>query len=361
MDAWRTRSTAGLLLLAAAATAGAQEWEPPATLRETGLYAGWTTRTVRADNLPFTPQYPLWSDGAAKRRYVHLPQGTWIDASDPDAWRFPVGTKLWKEFRFHGRLVETRYIESTAEGWRYAAYVWSADESEAVLAPDRGIAQSAPIRDGVRHSIPSRIDCRACHEGRPVPVLGFTALQLSPDRDRNAAHGEPLPAGDADLRMLVERGLVRGLPRRLVQKPPRIEGTATERAALGYLYANCAMCHNASGPLASLGMSLDYTLGGGDRPDAAALTTALGQPSGYRVPGDTEGGSERVRPGDPDRSAVAVRMASRSAAAQMPPLGTRLVDEEAVKLIRRWIAEDLGSQAPGVKVAVSSHRKETDR
>jgi len=28
---------------------------------------------------------------------------------------------------------------------------------------------------------------------------------------------------------------------------------------------------------------------------------------------------------------------------QMPPLGTRLVDDEAVSLIRRWIAEDLGA------------------
>ena len=26
--------------------------------------------------------------------------------TDPDARRFPVGTKLWKEFRFHGRLFE---------------------------------------------------------------------------------------------------------------------------------------------------------------------------------------------------------------------------------------------------------------
>jgi hypothetical protein len=33
-------------------------------------------------------------------------------------------------------------------------------------------------------------------------------------------------------------------------------------------------------------------------------------------------------------------MASRNPIAQMPPLGTRLVDEEAVALIHRWIAEE---------------------
>ncbi len=96
MDAQRIGPTAGLLLLAAAA--GAQEWAPPSTLQETGLYSDWATKTIREDTLSYTPQYPLWSDGAAKRRHIQLPKATWIDASDPDAWRFPVGTKLWKEF-----------------------------------------------------------------------------------------------------------------------------------------------------------------------------------------------------------------------------------------------------------------------
>ena len=33
------------------------------------------------------------------------------------------------------------------------------------------------------------------------------------------------------------------------------------------------------------------------------------------------------------------RVSSRYAALQMPPLGTELVDDEAVALLRRWIAE----------------------
>ncbi len=37
---------------------------------------------------------------------------------------------------------------------------------------------------------PPQDDCRACHEGAPVPVLGFGALQLSPDRDPLAPHAE---------------------------------------------------------------------------------------------------------------------------------------------------------------------------
>ena len=40
-------------------------------------------------NLAFSPQYPLWSDGAHKRRWISSAAGTAIDASRPDAWEFP--------------------------------------------------------------------------------------------------------------------------------------------------------------------------------------------------------------------------------------------------------------------------------
>ena len=53
----------------------------------------------------------------------------------------------------------------------------------------------------------------------------------------------------------------------------------------------------------------------------------------------------RIDPGHPERSGLAERMASRWAAQQMPPLGTELVDAEALDLVRRWITELEGSQA----------------
>jgi hypothetical protein len=48
-------------------------------------------------------------------------------------------------------------------------------------------------------------------------------------------------------------------------------------------------------------------------------------------------------------------MATRNPLVQMPPLGSRLVDDEAVDLIRRWIAEDLGD-AVGPRAAGVDHR-----
>src|SRR5262245_41272255 len=83
--------------------------EAPARLSQTGLYADIGAKALSPDVRGFNPQYPLWSDGLQKSRWIHLPPGTKIDTSDPDRFIFPRGTKLWKEFRANGRLVETRY------------------------------------------------------------------------------------------------------------------------------------------------------------------------------------------------------------------------------------------------------------
>lgn len=311
---------------------------PPSTLRETGLYADWDAKAVGPRKIRFSPQYPLWTDGAVKTRWMELPPGTVVDAANPDAWQFPVGTRFWKEFTF-SRRAETRFIEHTPTGWQYATYAWNEDESEAVLAPERGIARSVVIRDNVRHGIPSRSDCRSCHEAGPQRILGFSTLQLSADRDPNAPHAESLPPDGVTLRTLIERGVVRGLPAHLSDGAPRIAAaTPTARAALGYLHGNCSYCHTRTGELASLKFSLQYPFTETfEHPPA--LETTIGQISKY-VPSAWDGPGERVRAGDPDRSVLAFRMGSRNPVSQMPPLGSRIVDQEAVALIRKWIAED---------------------
>lgn len=312
--------------------------EAPALLSDTGLYVPGSSTEVDPKNLPYAPQYPLWTDGALKKRWIRLPEGSAIDGSNPDAWRFPAGTRLWKEFSF-GRRVETRFIRVRADGsFLYATYVWDADGSRAVLAPRAGVQGAGHVRPGVAHDAPGQWDCRACHEGKPERVLGFTALQLSPDRDENAVHREALPEGAVDLVALVERGLLRNFPKALVEKPPRIGApTPVARAALGYLVGNCAGCHNGRGPLASLGLDLDQRLLA-LHGDEAVKATAFGQPSQFRPPGAS--GALRVAPGRPKASTLVLRMGSRVPALQMPPLGTKLVDRAGLALIERWISED---------------------
>lgn len=315
--------------------------EPPPTLAATGLYGDAALTRLAPDVVEFSPQYPLWSDGAAKRRFLRLPPGSAIDARDPEHLVFPRGTQLWKEFAFE-RRVETRYLELGVDGeWRFATYAWNAAGDGASLAPERGIASVCASRDGERFDIPSRLDCVACHRGGADVVLGFTVLQLSPDRDPLAPHGAPSPSGAADLDGLVGRGLLVGLPPRLLADPPRIAATtARERAALGYLHANCGMCHNANGPLAGLGLELDARLADGSSlATSRAIATAVDRESRFRC-GDAE---LRVVAGAPERSVLLRRLASRHAVTQMPPLGRRVVDADACELLSAWIAADLPS------------------
>ncbi|HSJ98797.1 MAG TPA: hypothetical protein VLC53_17105, partial [Myxococcota bacterium] len=268
----------------------------PPTLAGTGLYQPGSVSVLGADVLAFTPQYPLWSDGSAKRRWLYLPPGAVIDATRPDAWEWPVGTRVWKEFA-HGRAIETRFIERVSDGsWRFASYAWNAQGTEARLVPEEGIyglaAEGAP---GGRYAIPSRTDCLACHEGPAVPLLGLTALQLSPDRDPLAPHAQPIRPQHATLATLAAAGRIRGLPDALVETPPRIAApTPTARAALGYLHGNCGHCHN-DGALAGVELTLAQEAAHPDRSYRATLAGLVGRDSRFRPRGAAA--AERVVPG----------------------------------------------------------------
>lgn len=320
-------AVAGLAAFRAGAAADG-ETSLPRLLSQTGLYRADAFGELNPEVRPFTPQYVLWSDGAAKRRWLRLPPGAAIDASSPDAWQFPPGTRLWKEFAHDGRPVETRYIERLADGrWRFASYVWNEDGRDAVLAPAAGIA-ALPARgapDG-RYEVPGHDDCRACHESAAVPVLGASAVQLS-----------------AELRRLVDEGWLRGLPAAMLARPPRIAATSPgERAALGYLHANCGHCHNDDGMPAPVRLVLAQRASDPLRSRERVLRTTVDIAGRFRSPAlaDT---TKRVVAGHPAASTLALRMRSRDPRLQMPPLGTRVPDPEGLALIERWIANDLSA------------------
>jgi hypothetical protein len=316
----------------------------PARLSETGLYASVAKKVLAPEVRSYSPQYPLWSDGARKARWVWLPAASRIDARDPDRWVFPLGTRFWKEFSFNGHRIETRVMEKEPAGhWAYATYAWNADETEAVLVPPTGQPHVATIADGVSHDLPSIEDCKACHEGAGrEAVLGFTALQLSSDRDPGAPHAEPLLAGMLDLAALVREDRVAHAPAQWAQHPPGIPARSPrERSAVGYLLANCGGCHNPEDAIAALNLSVTSAPKG---PTIAQWASAVRKPSSFQIPDLALGLSTLIEPGRPEASALVFRMATREPLYQMPPLGTNLVDTQAVKLVSEWIRLDLPAQ-----------------
>ena len=193
-------------------------------------------------------------------------------------------------------------IERTTKGWRYASYAWRPDGS-ATLVPSAGILTASRFADGVRHAIPSRTDCTACHEAGPSRLLSLGTLQLSPDRDPLAPHAEPLPDGAVTLQTLLDRGLLRNLPAPFARRAPRIERRhrRVERAALGYLHSNCGMCHTGAGEMASLGFVLQYPLT--QSPSACAGTADHHSPNPVTSrPRPSPDMHDRIAPGNPDAS-----------------------------------------------------------
>jgi hypothetical protein len=308
----------------------------PGLLSETGL-----ARRSLGEGGAFSPQYPLWSDGAAKRRWVYLPPGATIDVSNPDRWEFPEGTKFWKEFAIGGRRVETRFLWKRGGEWRFATYAWNDAQTDAALVPETGLMTDVEVAPGKRHHIPGTTECRACHVTDRVEILGFSALQLSTLRDPDALHAEPLTADMITLRTLHEEGRLSPARPDWVSKPPRIAAPdRATRTVLGYLSTNCGTCHNTLSDLASLDLDLKATTARPAAPCPTGLRTTLDRPGRWEIASVAPGTSRRLAPGQPELSTLLARMRSRRPSSQMPPLGTVVVDDAAVALLTKWIEAD---------------------
>jgi hypothetical protein len=309
----------------------------PARLACTGLYAAGAAGAaprIAPGVEAYEPGFKLWSDGLEKLRYVFLPPGARIDTTDMNEWTFPVGTKLWKEFRWRGKRIETRFLQKTGPGaWRRATFVWNADQTDAREEP---AGRTVALEGHGPYDIPGREDCGRCHGGRRDEVLGFEAFALA----------APAARGLTLLRLASEGRLTRAP----VPSETAVPGAPLDRAALGWLHMNCGVsCHNANpGAGASfVGMNLKLAAGvAADPRQTPAERTTVNRATtvlGFR---DPRAPKLRVVPGHPRDSALYVRASSRAPALSMPPLATHLVDPEALAMLERWILH-LGGPGSG--------------
>ena len=277
----------------------------PDLLSETALLAGAEPGGVSSQALLFTPRFPLWTDGATKRRWLVLPDGGAVDTSDATSWGFPVGTEFFKEFERDGVRVETRLSRKTEEGWAAASYVWTAAGDDARLQLD-----ALPDASGTPHDVPGAAECLACHGGRADFALGFSATQL-----------------DAETRQdLWDAGLLSAPVPGDLSLPDDVQ------AGLGYLHGNCSHCHNAQRDLQpqatdcyASGEDFDFTL--------PHTTNSVADAPAVR--------SARWQLGSPGDSEVLSRMSVRNTDAarpSMPPLGTEQTDTAGLAAVETLVA-----------------------
>jgi hypothetical protein len=300
----------------------------PTRLIDTGLCVDPACSQIAADVRTYVPRWQLWTDGAAKQRWIRMPSRTKIDNSDPDHWQFPIGTQIWKVFSLAGTRVETRYMVKLGPGedqWSMVSYAWNSAQSEAVAVP-AGLENA----NGTSHDIPSRNECRQCHERIAGRVLGLSALALD--------YRAPVDTLDLDTMAAID-WLTTALPGTVSPHYPLPMGRSaaeTENAAeaLGYMHINCGHCHNPQSPVYnSTALELRLTTGAlATWPSTVVYTTAIGVTGS-----DIDGATVLVKPQDPDGSILFRRLVSPNLSVRMPALGTVQVDAAAATRIRSWI------------------------
>ena len=316
------------------------------TLAETGLYQDFATRAMSLTVQRYGVRYPLYSDNAQKDRYIEFPVGSSVDASKVDDWVYPVGTKIWKEFRAvqNGvpRIVETRFMEKTAAGWDFGVYVWSVDGTSAprwdgqTIPNVVSVTVPGPGHDvTVGYSIPSQNACVTCHMQhtpnatvRPEPVLGFSAFQLTQ------------PA----LTQMRTSGRLQGLA--VDWNAHRIPAAnQLERDVAGYLHGNCSHCHNQRrtefvSPVSYGPFSFGINVGDLHSRDDLTVVKMINRPVlNTTVSLPTSGAPLIVAPGEPTASMLYHRMAVASDGRRMPVIGVASPDQRFIdEKLNPWIS-----------------------
>ena len=311
--------------------------EPPALLSLTGAFTDLTTLSPATSLIPYAPIQGFWSDGAAKQRWIAIPNdgtpnspGERIAYSETGEWAFPNGTVLVKHFGFGGLRVETRFFVRGSDGvWFGFTYRWREDQSEADLLPGEAVESTIEISpdDSLVWHFPSRAECITCHNAAAGHVLGLKARHL------NGPQSYPATGRSANQLVTLNRlGFLTPaldesrLPAILTAKNLE-DGTATlERRARSYLDMNCSHCHRAGGT-APTGFDLRL-------PIAPFFQNLIGVPAAN--PFGIEG-AVLLQPGDESRSLLHYRLASAEEALAMPPLAKSRVDETAVSIVTAWI------------------------
>jgi uncharacterized repeat protein (TIGR03806 family) len=331
----------------------------PKKLSETGLFTSTKDLKPAPGLIPYSVNAELWSDGAAKERYLALPGESKIEyetvtypqpaPGSLPGWRFPNETVMVKTFfldmeagnpksrrRLETRLLHVARYPGTEEVgdqvWNGYTYVWNDEQTDAELLDARGLERTYTIRDakapeGKREQVwhfPSRAQCNMCHTVTAKYTLGVNTIQMNRDHDYGGVVANQLATLD-------HLGIfTKPLPKepeklgRLVDYRDKTQ--PLEARARSYLEANCAHCHRKWG-----GGNAEFQL------LSTLPVKELGVVDVKPAHGTFDLKDPRLLvPGDAERSLLWQRMKKRGLG-QMPHIASNVVDDHAVELIGEWI------------------------
>nr|MBA3609364.1 hypothetical protein [Chthoniobacterales bacterium] len=309
----------------------------PAVLSATGAFSDVQNVVPTAGLIPFTVNSPLWSDGALKERWMAVPNDgppydpdEQIDFVATGEYTFPNGTVFVKEFDLivneqtqEKKRLETRLLVRDENGAVYGVtYKWRDDNSDADLLPD-GLNEEIPVITATGETVihtwtyPSRAECLFCHNPPAKYVLGPKTHQL------NGTFTYPSTGRtDNQLRTFNHLGMLNPsideaeIPTFLHSVYVGDTTQPIQQRMRSWIDSNCSQCHRPDG----------Y----GPGYDARFYTPLIDQNliNSYVQFRDVPGSLLYQRDNALDST-------------KMPPLAKNLVHEEAMAVLRQWIASPL--------------------
>lgn len=254
----------------------------------------------------------LFSDNADKQRLIKLPAGSKLQANDGYLPEFPDSTIIVKTFFYHHnsanpslgkKIIETRLLVKINGKWNAATYLWNKEQTDARL-----ISSGADILinwiDGqgqprvINYHVPSKAECGMCHQsGKEMIPIGPKLRNLNREvvHDGNTVN---------QLQLLQDKGILAAIDPANVARLPdwRNERNSLEARARAYLDVNCGHCHNKNG-LAD---------------DASGTFTYETSFDDSKIGGRKKAIEKSIEKGT------------------MPLIGTTVVDEEALRVIKKY-------------------------
>jgi len=334
---------------------GAAPSGPPELLSEWGLFKSIPEQIPEDGVLPYEVTSPLFTDYAAKFRFVQLPEGEQIHYSDTERWTNPPGTIYIKTFAYPiderdpelgYQLIETRLLvfgDDKVDMWTYVYPEDDNSDAERInTGPKLDISWVNLFGETVslKYEVPAVPQCRDCHSiaGRS---LGPSTGMFNRDND----YGPPIgimnqvdymnSLGMFDAKLPSKEEWITYV------SDPAVNATAgLHDRARSYFDSNCAHCHAPPpyGEISDKGLYLDYQ---SMDPDTGRnpYTWGVCKPPTSAGNGLNCNQPIDVVPGDPDASLLLCRMESIAAGERMAPLGRTIVHAQGVELIREWIQE----------------------
>jgi uncharacterized repeat protein (TIGR03806 family) len=309
----------------------------PLLLSQTGAFSDTRNLVPTGGLIPYDIAVPFWSDGAAKSRWVAVPNAK-IKYSPTGDWIFPSGTVFVKTFELPTdaaspgvkRRLETRLLVCDSAGGVYGVvYKWRPDLSDADLL-ETSRTEEIPMKTAlgeVRRQTwyyPSRPDCLACHNTKTSGVLGVKARQM------NRAFSYPSGVTDNEIRAWNHLGLFTPEVHDAdLAKLPTLAAAddaarSVQDRARSYLDANCSQCHRPGGTVAYFDARYDTPLEKQELIDGPVLI---------------DQGIDRPRvisPHDIWRSIIYMRVNTVDDI-KMPPIARETIDQKGVSLLQDWI------------------------